>query len=163
MSCPKRTGELADLMAYATGGGTAQRRAALDAHVAECAECRDLVERQWALWQALECWKPLPVPSDFDARLYARIAEDEARGPAWRRWFGEAGRWPLRPLLPVGAATLAMAALFLLKTPSDAPDLNAGNQRIQQRVNIEQVERTLEDMDMLKQLSLPEKTPAQSM
>src|SRR5579864_9380851 len=61
------------------------RVAELERHLERCSDCRDWVSAQDGLWQMLEGWTSPPVSPDFDARLYARIAQEEA-APLWIRW-----------------------------------------------------------------------------
>ena len=59
------------------------------------------------------------------------------------------GSW--RPAVPVGVACAALVAAFLLKNPTLLPEMQP---QPQPKIEIEQVEHALDDMDMLKQLGL---------
>ena len=114
-------------------------------HMSGCALCLELAEQQRSLWQALDQLQPLPISADFDRRLYARIAQDQPRG--FFSW-----NWSWRPAMPVAAACTALIAAFLIRGPildqQRTPAVQHGN------VDIEQVERALDDIDMLKQLGV---------
>ena len=55
--------------------------AEVDRHIQECADCRGLV----SVWEKLDEFAAPEVTADFDARLYARMAAEDARQPWWRR------------------------------------------------------------------------------
>jgi hypothetical protein len=115
-------------------------------HVRSCARCRELAEAQQALWSALDEW-PGATPSDkFDENLYQRIAAVEQRA-WWRRLLPDTWSW--RPVAPVALACAALIAAFLLKAPAIIPQSPSPA-----RLQIEQVEHALDDMEMLKQLSV---------
>lgn len=122
----------------------------LERHMVECAACRQFVREQHALWMALDEWTPKPVSQDFDTRLYARIAAEQ-RVPWWKRWAIPSGSFSWRPALSLAAACLTVVAVFLLQAPG-APEVR--NRGRMETVDVEQVERVLEDMDMLRQLTL---------
>jgi anti-sigma factor RsiW len=109
------------------------RRAELDRHIQECADCRGLV----SVWERLDEFAAPEVTPGFDARLYARIAAAETRRFAWRRWL-------LRPVAPLAAAA-AVAALVLYLHPLGTPNgpKQASNSEI------EQVAQAVDDLDLL--------------
>ena len=97
-------------------------RAAFERHLESCASCRQMAAAQQAVWSALDELSPLPVSSNFDAKLYQRIAEEQQsaiwqRG-RWQRWF-QAG-WSWQPAMPVAAACVALIVAFLLKNSGPA-------------------------------------------
>jgi anti-sigma-K factor RskA len=153
MQCPV---DYEMVVSYAAGALSAAEEAALDQHLETCAECRRVVDAQRAVWSALDAWTPAPVSPDFDQKLYRRIAAEEQAG--WRTrilrtWPG--AHWSWRPAMPLGAACAALIAVFLLQQP--APQ-HASPVQSTQKVDIEQVERALDDLDMLKQLGVTEPT-----
>lgn len=80
------------------GALTPDERGALDAHLADCASCREGVDAQ-ALVSAVLAARPVsPVPDGFAERLAARLSAE-------RGWVGLADwqAWTLR-LAPVAAA-----------------------------------------------------------
>ena len=146
MQCPMKTsGGNETLIAYGARTMTPEAELAFVRHMSACASCLEMAEQQRALWGALDQWQPLPISPDFDRRLYARIAEDQPRG--FISW-----NWSWRPAMPVAAACTAVIAAFLMRGPilerQSAPTVQHG------KVDIEQVERALDDIDMLKQLGV---------
>jgi anti-sigma factor RsiW len=132
------------LMDYCAGMLDAASTAELEAHFQNCAVCNRSAEAQRKVWQALDEWKPEEVSSDFDQRLYARIAAEGRE-----RWWRPSLRKPLVPAI----ATAAMLILALLPRapqtrvppPSPTPQAVVAGQRI----DLRQVEQALDDMDML--------------
>jgi anti-sigma factor RsiW len=132
------------LMDYCAGTLDAALSAQLEAHFRDCAACNQAAEAQRKVWQALDEWKPEEVSSDFDERLYARIAAE-----AGVRWWRPSLRKPLVPAIAV-AAMLILALLprsphLRVPPPSPAPQVVVAGQRI----DLRQVEQALDDMDML--------------
>lgn len=146
MGCPI-DGDGAELIvSYCAGKLSQARKAELELHFKSCAKCRELVDAQRAVWSALDEWPAAPVSPNFDRKLHERIAAGQQR--AWRqRLWPE--NWSWRPAVPVAVACAALLAAFLLKTPALVPGAPH-----QPKLQIEQVEHALDDMDMLKQLSV---------
>lgn len=145
MACQKNNPDW--IVAYSAGTLDAPSRASLELHLLECAECRQLAASQKAVWAALDQWPPASISPDFDAKLYARIAQQEQE-TWWQRlshW-----NWSFRPAMPVAAACAVLVAAFLLKPP--AP-LSVNPPHNTQKIQVEQVERALDDLDMLKQIT----------
>jgi anti-sigma-K factor RskA len=144
----------------------------IDTHIAQCADCRELVEAQRTVWEMLDAWTPPEVSRNFDARLYARIAQERAL-PVWRQWFERVFRpatpyqlW--KPAVSLAAAG-AVAALALLvvpggltdRTPFTEPAPSAHktpsafkNTTVQvpagsEDIDLDQVQQALDDMDLL--------------
>ena len=96
-----------DLTALADGALPPERRAAVEAHLAGCAECR---RRRAALGSALAALASAPPPPEprpgFEQRFYARLARERAapRGPLARLLSG-----PRRWLVPAGGLAAAAA------------------------------------------------------
>src|SRR5580658_4241876 len=96
MNCPTKRNEDAEiLLDYCAQTLSPPQTAEFEIHLKQCADCSRLVEAQQEVWGALEAWTPAPVSINFDARLYARIAEEQAE-PAWRLWL----RRIFQPALP---------------------------------------------------------------
>jgi anti-sigma factor RsiW len=152
MECPRENGTSVELMmAYTAGTLEPEAQIALDRHMSVCQDCRDMAAEQKAVWDALDAWKPAPVSADFNARLYQKISEAEV-APWWQRLFRINWSWVLRPAVPVAAACATLVIAFLVKAPAVTHSSPVSSQ---QKVSIEQVERALDDMDMLKQISVP--------
>ena len=112
----------------------AAKMAELDRHVQECADCRGLV----AVWERLDEFAAPEVSSGFDARLYARIAADEARRSSWWR------RLLWRPIAPLAAAVALVALVLFVRVPG-TPDVT----KQASNADIEQVAQALDDLDLL--------------
>ena len=153
MECPLKSGpkdvEAAEvLVAYVARQLPPSEEAALERHLGTCSPCQKVAAAQRQVWAALDEWTPAPVDSNFDARLYARIAGDRET-PWWKR--GLALNWSWKPAMPVAAACAALLAAFLIKSPITEQTPQAG---LQPRIDIEQVERAFDDIDMLKQIGV---------
>ena len=155
MKCPIETQDKTELLlAYCAGALDPEEVINLETHLAVCPACQEFQRKQQAVWEALDAWEAVPVSADFDRRLYQRI-EAEAQKSWWARIVR-----PLRPTFVPGllsrgvplAATLCLLVLagVILQRPDNvvAPaDQDAKMEAIQP----EQVERTLDDMELLRQ------------
>ena len=161
MQCPVKSSEGVEVfMGYGARILPPGTEAALERHMLTCDDCRRMADAQRSVWSALDAWEPLPVSPDFNEKLYARLAA-ESRRPWYRSafhglfnsgWFNFHGTWSFRPAMPVGAACATLIAAFLLRGP--VPDRKPDFSAQQNRVDLEQVERALDDIDMLKQLGV---------
>ena len=146
MDCPQQNSDGVELIiAYAARTLDTANEAAFERHLEVCASCREMATAQRTVWSALEELTPLPVSSNFDAKLYQRIAEEQQH-TWWQRLFR--ANWSWRPAMPVAAACAVLIVALLVKNsgPTVVP------QPVQPSLQIEQVERALDDMDMLKQV-----------
>lgn len=145
MICPTQDRNAEVLLDYCAGTLDPARAAEFSRHLEGCVDCRRLVETQREVWSTLDRWTAAEVSPDFDARLYARIAREQAK-PAWTAWFR-----PLwKPALPLAVACAVLAVGFLVRPPrpvDNSPQVRAD------KIDIEQVEQTLADLDMLTPLS----------
>lgn len=123
--------------------------AELERHLAVCPDCARAVEAQRHVWAALDRWEVPPVSPDFNARLYGRIEQE--RRPWWRAIVLDARLFTWKPAMPLAAACLAVLAVALFRAPS-LPE--PGTKAQADTIDVEQVERTLHDLEMLEQLSL---------
>lgn len=158
MQCPRENGSgVESIVAYTAGLLEASEQIEFERHMAVCEGCRRMAVEQKAVWDALDVWKPAPISPDFNQKLYQRIAED-AKTPWWRRAFHLDWSWALRPALPVAAACAAIVVAFVVEPAAKHHAITP----VQQKISIDQVERALDDMDMLKQMSLttPVEAPA---
>ncbi len=154
MNCPIKTQENREwLLEYSAGRLDGERAAMVERHVEICPACARFVEGQRVVWNALGQWESPELSADFNRRLYQKI--DQAQPSTWLGRFLQ----PLwRPMVPVAAMCLLIVAGVVLHTPT------AGVSPVHPRVeNVEpeQVERTLDDLQMLRELSLtPQETNA---
>jgi anti-sigma-K factor RskA len=154
MTClSKNKRDTAILLDYCAGTLDVDRAGAIEKHARECGECHALIAAQMKVWRALGELAAPEVSPDFDARLYARIAQEEAE-PAWRGWLRPLGIW--KPVLAGVAAATVLAVGLSLYMPmlhihmSHVPKPQDASQQIRpDSVDVEQVEVTLEDLDML--------------
>jgi anti-sigma factor RsiW len=145
MTCLSANKQGADLLlGYLGGTLDPAQRAEVERHAGQCAECRGLL----AVSTRLEEWAAPPVSSDFDARLYARIAREEAVRPGWINGWK---RFLWRPAVPVAAAACAVVALALLVT---GPGTQETPTQVRPAISteIEQVDQALEDLELLMPL-----------
>jgi anti-sigma factor RsiW len=143
------------LMDYAAGKLDRARAAELEHHMESCDSCRGLALAQQEMWRGLDAWSAPEVSPSFDAQVYARIAREQAV-PGWL----QAIRRITRPAVPVAlwkpAALAAACAVLVIGFMVRTPELSNGPQMDADRVDIEQVANTLEDLDML----VPAQAPA---
>src|SRR5579872_1749025 len=97
----------------------------------ECAACGGFA----AVEERLDEFAAPEVTPGFDARLYARIAEEEARRPWWLRLL-----WP--PVAPLAAASVIAVALFMYPGKPVV-------QKQSSKAEIEQVAQAVDDLDLL--------------
>jgi hypothetical protein len=163
MQCPIQTKENAEvLLDYCARKLNPETTALLNRHMESCAQCRAFTAAQMSVWEALDVWEAEPVSASFDRKLYARIEEREAHkgwlGRTWDRIPQPAMFTPFgwRPPTPIAAVCLTLAAAFVLSVPEKKParENYVDNTRLEV-VDVEQVERTLDDIEMLKQLNPP--------
>ncbi|MDQ6760905.1 MAG: hypothetical protein M3Z32_13715 [Acidobacteriota bacterium] len=164
MDCPLKAGQRSGefyrqaneaILAYGAGAESSNDYSAFSTHLQHCSDCQRAALAQREVWSELEGWKPSPVPAGFDERLYARIQEYEQQ-PWWTRtWAGVSGKWSWKPAMPAAVACTVLIAAFLLHSPL-ANDRQAphADTAAEARIDLLQVERALDDMDMLKQLGV---------
>jgi hypothetical protein len=141
-----QSGENAELLlSYCARTLDAGAAAAMERHVAECAQCGPMAEAQKAVWAALDSWEALPVSEDFDRRLFEKLDEDRRR-PFWRALMP---RLEWKPAFGLAAAGLSACAFLLMR--QQPPAIEPASEVFADTVDVEQVERTLEDLDMLRQ------------
>jgi anti-sigma-K factor RskA len=151
--CPLEKGNAAELIvAYGAGTLSAETKAAFERHLPACANCRELATAQREVWAALDTWTPAAISPDFDEKVYQRIAS-EGQGTWWQRVWR--ANWSWRPAMPAAAACAALIAAFLLRSPAN---VSAPQSQNQPKLQIEQVEHALDDIEMLKKLGVESPT-----
>ena len=164
MNCPLQVNEGAEiLLDYCSQRMDPDRAADFRLHVADCGDCKQVVEAQAAVWSALDSYQTIPVSMDFDRKLWAMIDADDARSWWQRTWArisdGPAIGWPTylfnwKPMLGAATACAALAAVMIVNAPSgvvsDQP-LAMDSQKLMQNV-----ESALDDIDMLNQVGVIE-------
>lgn len=151
MDCPFRTHENTDwLLDYSAGRLNREHAALMARHVETCQECARFVEGQQRVWNALSQWEVDPVSAGFDRRLYRAI---DAQPVSWKERLFRPLQPLWRPVIPLAAACLLIAVGVVLHAPQATIRPAAPVEKIE----AEQVERTLDDMQMLRELEMTPK------
>ena len=152
MKCPLQREETQDLLLeYSAGRLDAARAAMLEEHTENCAACSAFLVEQAAVWSALDVWEPMPASMDFNRRLWQRI--DTAATAPWYRALVDSlrfGGW--KPVFPLAAAILVIAGGFLLDHPGGTPSVSSPTVQGVSFSEAEQLEQTLDDIQLLRQL-----------
>lgn len=161
MNCPLQVKEGAEiLLDYCSQRMDPDRAADFRLHVADCVDCKQVVEAQEAVWNALDAYEAMPVSMDFDRQLWARIATEDSQAWWQRSWTrmlgGPAIGWSnylfnWKPMLAAATACAAMAAVMMMATPHSTEPVDISNQKL-----MEKVESALDDIDMLNQVGVIE-------
>jgi anti-sigma factor RsiW len=153
MNCPLQTEEIDLLLDYSAGRLDVARAAALARHIEQCAACAAFGAGQTAVWNALDLWEPAPVGMDFNRKLWQRI--DAAAAAPWYQGLRDALRFTnWKPAIPLAAAVILIAAGFLLDHPAQqapVPETGVSITNVSLR-EADQVEQTLDDIQLLQQL-----------
>lgn len=153
MNCPMKSQQdaalLLDYCARRLNEGVARD---VERHMAVCAGCAEFVAGQQALWSVMNDWPAPAVSENFDRRLERRIQETDSL--SWIERMTRALRPAFaRPALALGALCLVTAAGLLLQNSRTAV-APAGDAHVRvEKIEPEQVEKALDDMQMLRELS----------
>jgi anti-sigma factor RsiW len=154
MDCPIRTQENTDwLLDYSAGRLNREHAALMASHVETCQECGRFVDAQQRVWNALSQWEVDPVSAGFDRRLYRTI---DAQPVSWRDRLFRPLEPLWRPIIPLAAACLLIVVGVVLHAPQATLTM-APSQAAVEKTEAEQVERTLDDMQMLRELEMTPK------
>jgi anti-sigma factor RsiW len=151
MKCPMATQESAALLvSYSARLLDAEKAALVEKHLDGCPACREFVDGQSAVWEALDVWEPEPIAADFDRRLYQRIEQQVS-------WWDKLVR-PFRPLLvrqglPLAAAAAVIMAGVYLDREAAAPPAPIRQSAQVETVQPDQMEHALDELDMLNQFN----------
>jgi anti-sigma factor RsiW len=143
MNNDEQTGRVLDYCAGRLDPETARQVAR---HVETCPDCASLA----SVWKSLDAWEAPPVSADFNRRLYARIAAADAM-PWYRRWLDSVHPLFAQPALSLAAATVVVVTGFLLDNPASKTTVPHA---IVSVTDAEQVEKTLDDLEMLRQFDV---------
>jgi anti-sigma factor RsiW len=163
MNCPlENSGDPDVLLAHVAGSLSFPETSRLEEHLRGCEACRDFVQAQQSVWRALDEWDAPAVTPGFDSRLYERI-ERERAGGWWQRAVASVRPLLLRPAFAGVAACLLVFAGLLLQGPGGT--VSPAGQAQVEALEAEQVERALDDVEMLRELDLGAAavTPVRSM
>lgn len=170
MNCPLQNNEGAELILdYCAQKLAPDAVISLERHIAQCDDCARVVEAQRSVWEALDSYETLPaISEDFDEKLWARIEQAEGRS-WWRKLLdGPALGWgsifSWKPAMVTASACAAvLAVMVVVQQPSGtivdkSPVVEKA--MIERGVDLDQVEGSIEDLDMLKQLGVVDDQPA---
>jgi hypothetical protein len=169
MKCPMETPGTAELLLdYCARKLNPESTAILERHFEICPSCRSFAEGQRAVWKALDSyaeWDAPPVSTDFDRRLYERIEKAEKDVQWW-----DALVRPLRVLTAhrgiaaAAAACVLIAAGVMIQQPRRHVEPVQPVQPTTAVVDVqpEQVERALNEMDLLSEFSHKARTDTNS-
>ena len=159
MNCPIETHDNAELLlAYCARKLDPETQLIVERHLAACPACREFQAGQEAVWQALDAWEAMPVSPDFNRRLYRRIEEEAAHASWWSRLARPFRAMVEAPLMSrsvplAAAACLLVLAGVILQQPNNVTVSEESAERTE-AIQPDQVERTLDDMEMLRQFKL---------
>jgi hypothetical protein len=150
MNCLLKPTEQQDLLLRHLAGDLAgETLRSWQRHLSSCSDCRSLLESQQILDADLSSWQPPAISPDFDQKLWARIELDRQQvRPWWQRYLVLDGSW--RFAVPVALAACLLLGYFVF---SPTPE-------VMQAEDIEQVERTLDDLEALQTLHSQSEDPS---
>jgi len=154
MNCPLKSEDTLDtLLDYAAGTVDPAKSTRIEQHLTVCTECTAFLAGQTEVWKALDAWEPAPVSMDFNRQLWRRI--DAAAAAPWYRKLADSlsmGAW--KPALPLTAALFLVATAFMMdhQTVVKVTTPNAGSGYTVSVTEAEQLENTLDDIQLLRQL-----------
>ena len=141
MICPMESGDHSELLALTAHQLGEPQVVRLEEHVGACSRCREFVDRQQTVWQALDAWEPPAITGDFDQRLFRRIEQRVS----WRERY-----WPFRHWVPIAAAAcLIVVAGWVSSRPAGVAPMPQPQAAQLQSLQPDQVEHVLDDMQML--------------
>jgi anti-sigma factor RsiW len=152
MQCPLLHEDSADvLLDYSAGRLDKARAAQLERHMETCDACAAFGVQQSALWSALDEWEPEPVSMDFNRRMWQKI--DLVKAEPWYRRLADAlrlGVW--KPVIPLAGAVVLVATAFVMDHRGTVPVApSVTNPAAVSITEVDQVEKTLDDVQLLKQ------------
>jgi anti-sigma factor RsiW len=146
MKCPLSREDTADvLLDYSAGRLDKARASLLARHMETCDACAAFGLEQGALWSALDEWEPEPVSMDFNRRMWQKIDLLDA-SPWYRRLVDSLRLGTWKPGLALAAAVVLVATAFVMDhsgTVAQTHDVSI--------TEVDQVEKTLDDVQLLKQ------------
>lgn len=148
MICPSRRKDTTLLLDHASGRLAPAQSAPVAQHVSECDDCAAALLEYSSVSDALDMWEAPAISTHFNRRLWERI-EAAASAP----WHVRVADWfrfhSLKPAIPVAAAALVIAAGFWFDHPSGVSHPAATSHVT--ATEADQAERTLDDLQLLRQ------------
>jgi len=165
MDCPLKTREGAGQLLDFCSGESPAGAGPLAQHIAHCAECREFASRQQSVWEAMDAWQAPPVSADFDHRLYSRL---EAQASWWERLmlsirrmsWGHTSWGGAIPGTAFAGVVLATGVLLLRPDAPPIPSRATIEPAKVESIRPEQVQYTLDTMDVLNEFSRQADSPA---
>jgi anti-sigma factor RsiW len=151
MKCPIEAREDGQLLGYCDGSLSAERKAAVAAHLQGCAPCQEFVARQSMVWEAMDGWEAPPVSLGFDRRLYQRIEQEVS-------WWDLLVR-PFRPLLtrrsvPIAATSLlVLVAGLMFQNPMPVTPVKPPASAQVDGMPPEQLEHVVDEMELMREFN----------
>jgi anti-sigma factor RsiW len=157
MECPLKERRKTDLLLDSCAGRLDPQPASeLAMHIASCPACEEWIRGHKQVWQALDVFEAEPVSAGFDDKLFERIARDEDRKPWWSvfrpRRFAF-GRPAAASVLSLALASLLVLAALLIERPRPPAVSPAGAARVE-AIDADRIEKALDDVEMLRELSV---------
>lgn len=155
MKCPIQTNEDI-LLDYCAGKLAPEASVTFERHMETCADCRMVVNAQKSAWNDLDFLEAMPISADFDRKLYARIEQYE-NSSWWSKLWNRGALQPFSfgPAVPIATVCVTVFAAVMLYLPASAPKMDIPAPNKIESSEIDQLERTLEDMEMLNQVAPP--------
>lgn len=168
MKCPLESDQPERLLDYVAQRLSQTERVELHFHVASCDACRRWVDGQREVWSALDEWKPVEASTGFNRSVYAQVAREQQSDWMTAWWHTLAARWSMaefRPAMAMAALCVVTAAGMLVYSRASQPETTEASQAPSrmERVDLEQVERALDDVELLKNLGTADATHSSAM
>ncbi len=163
MKCPMETRETSELLlAYCARRLDPETAAWLERHIASCAACGETFRAQARVWQALDEWEAAEISPDFNRRLY-RAIDEQARTSWWQRIARAFEPFSVHRGLPVAAAAclLIMAGVIVRQREAPTAPAPAAETVRVESVAVDQVEKSLEDLELLRDFNTNLRAAAQ--
>ncbi len=128
----------------------------LERHLEACRECAAVRDSHRQVWKALDAWEVPAVSSSFNRNLYARIEAADAM-PWYLRWLDALRPVFTQPAFPLSIAAIVVVAGFVLDHSNPLPARPVAHAHPVIKVSAteaEQMERTLDDLEMLHQFDV---------
>src|SRR5579871_4240318 len=100
------------ILDFCAGSLDSAQAVEFERHLHNCGECARLVAAQRTVWESLDRLSAPEISADFDTRLYARVAQEDA-SPVWRKWLNRV-LYPPIPVAPWKPALSAIAAAAVI-------------------------------------------------
>ena len=157
MNCPTE-----DVLLDYTAGRLEPARAFLfERHAESCTRCEELRAAQSAVWLSLDEWKLAPVSAGFNRELWRRIDADAQTPSFWTRDLArelhEALQFSFWKRLAPLAVALALVATAFVFDHSGKPRANAAAAVVVTVSDADQLDRALDDIQLLHEATTPAK------